>query len=559
MRARCCYGSWPFARTAKIWARPPGPAFGGLFRLLSVSAPAAAEVGETVGRREALPRDYGERQRLYHQGELGSSYAALEGGAERKGPQDLLEEYGRLSGEELERAQAKATVGGRILAFREVGSKLVFIDLYHDGGKIQVIMNATCTAFFDETLGQLQRGDIVQVGGVLCRTRAGELSIRASSITLLAPCLLNIPDIHAPLMTESHRAQQRHLDLLARPSKLEAFRTRSRLVRLLREFLHQRHFIEVETPILATSVGGALAAPFRTSSTALGTELALRIAPELHLKRLIVAGFDRVFELGKVFRNEGVDASHSPEFTMLELYQSFSSVAEMMALAEELLCTALGQLGGPRWDSVRAPFERIDIVPTLESRLGIVFDFADEQRLADQLLAALSLQGIPHASKSLAHMFDRLVGALLEPHCQAPTFLINHPICQSPLAAALPDRPHLAARFELFVGGRELMNGYSELNDPHEQRTRFVRQALDHQTRGDQEAHAVDEDYVRALEVGMPPTGGLGVGIDRFVMLLNDARHMRDVILFPLSRGREGRGGQDSPISDGAAEQDAQV
>lgn len=330
-------------------------------------------------------------------------------------------------------------------------------------------------------------------------------------------------------------------------------------MRLLRDFLHQRHFTEVETPILAASVGGALATPFRTSSAALDTELALRIAPELHLKRLIVAGFGRVFELGKVFRNEGIDTSHSPEFTMLELYQSFSSVTEMMALAEELLCTALGQLGGgPQWGDVRAPFERIDIVPALESRLGIVFDFADEQRLTDQLSTALSRQGISHASKSLSHMFDRLIGALLEPHCQAPTFLINHPICQSPLAAALPDRPHLAARFELFVGGRELMNGYSELNDPYEQRSRFVHQALDHQARGEQEAHVVDEDYVRALEVGMPPTGGLGVGVDRLVMLLNGARHMRDVILFPLSRGRERRGGQDSTVS-GSAGQDARV
>lgn len=494
----------------------------------------------------ALSPIYEERLRLSREGKLHSFYPTLTSSPSpspsptRKTPRVLRQEYGSQSGAQLREQGAWVAVGGRLLAFRKMSARLIFADLYQDGERMQIVFNAAHTRDFDTIRSSLQRGDIVEVRGLLDRTSAGELSVRAHSLTVLAPCLVNFPDIHAPDMTEEHRSRQRHLDLLARPDGLGLFKLRSQIIALLRALLTSKGFLEVETPILSSKCGGANALPFTTHMKSLDLPLALRIAPELFLKQLIVAGFDRVFEVGKVFRNEGLDSTHNPEFTSLEMYQSFATVDDMIHLAEEI-CRELSKgIDGHQLDGridLSVPFNRIDIVSVLEDRLKTRFEFDDPCRVARQCVEILARHHIPYdaSNQSASYLFDKLVGAFVEPLCEQPTLLLNHPVISSPLAASLPDRPHLAARFELFIAGREIMNGYTELNDPQEQRRRFKLQLLERNA-GNEEAQLPDEDYCQALEVGMPPTGGCGIGIDRLVMLLAGKRHIRDVILFPLHR-----------------------
>jgi lysyl-tRNA synthetase class 2 len=421
------------------------------------------------------------------------------------------------------------------------------LDLYHDGTRLQVILNASTFQTpkdFTTRLLSLQRGDIVQVTGLISRSKSGELSIRANDIHTLVPCLRNIPDIHAPEMTEEHRTRWRHLDLLARPDSINVFKRRSVIIRNLRDFMFAHDFIEVETPVLSSKAGGAAAKPFKTQLEALDIPLSLRIAPELFLKQLIIGGFDRVFELGKVFRNEGIDATHNPEFTTLEMYQSFASMNDMILLAEDLLSYLANSITndssinyqGNRI-SFEGPFQRIQIVPTLEEILKVRFDFDDAigtLKMCRELLISHDIK-YDASNKTLSYVFDKLIGHFLEPKCVQPTFLVNHPMFMSPLARPHPTHSHLSARFELFIAGRELMNGYSELNDPSLQRQNFSQQMTEREA-GHFEAHLPDEDFVAALEAGMPPTAGCGIGIDRLVMLFTDKRHIRDVIFFPLNR-----------------------
>lgn len=438
--------------------------------------------------------------------------------------------------------------GGRVLAIRTMSSTLSFLDIYHDGHRLQVIVNASTLAAkgndYESMIGSLQRGDCIEIEGTIGRSKVGELSIRAHTLRIVAPCLRNIPSLGAPELTEEHQARWRHLDLLSKPEHMRPFQLRSHIIRHVRQFLDERHYLEVETPTLSDKEGGAMARPFHTKLEALSLPLTLRVAPELFLKQLIVAGFDRVYELGKVYRNEGLDSTHNPEFTSLELYQSYASRIEMMSLARELLMSTANSIQGSSHITYQgekldfaSPFEEIDIIPALESLLKVTFDLSDEEELIKQCTFILHQHHVHFdgSNRSVSYLFDKLIGHWLEPLCQKPTFLLNHPLFMSPLARCHPENPLLSDRFELFVAGRELMNGYSELNDPAQQRTRFLQQAIE-RGRGSEEAHPADEDFVEVLATGMPPTAGCGIGIDRLVMLLTDKRHIRDVLLFPLCK-----------------------
>jgi lysyl-tRNA synthetase class 2 len=433
-----------------------------------------------------------------------------------------------------------ATVAGRIQSIRTMGSNLTFFDLYHDGEFVQILVSAAefpSQQIFEGTLSQLQRGDIVQVHGRIIRNKKNEICLRAAEISSLARCLCNIPSIKSPELTEDHQARWRHLDLLSDPDKVKHhFRLRSHIIREIRIFLADHDFLEVETPILNGQAGGALAKPFCTELTALKMPLVLRIAPELYLKQLIIGGFDCVFELGKVFRNEGLDMKHNPEFTSLEMYQSFASSRDMKKLLHHLLRHLVGKFGPIRVGQEAMDFDQIaeiDIVPTLETTFNVKFNFDD--RLAGQCLDILTTHQIKFnpSNRSASYLFDKLIGHALEPQCRGPTFLLNHPLVMSPLAKAHPLQPHLSDRFELFIAGTEIANGYSELNDPIEQRRRFAAQQSE-RIAGNDETHSMDEDYVEALYAGLPPTAGCGIGIDRLIMLFSNSQHIRNVLLFPL-------------------------
>lgn len=404
------------------------------------------------------------------------------------------------------------TVNGRIGSIRSSGANLAFIDVHQDHEKLQLLCDRS--QMTDSSLiDQLHRGDCIQASGQLCRTPAGELSVRVREAKLLAACLQNIPDPHAAKGLEvEYRMRNRHIGCLSQPETANLFRARSKLISSIRRFLEERDFLEVETPILATEAGGASAEPFATRLDTLDLPLVLRIAPELYLKRLIVGGFDRVFELGKVFRNEGIDASHNPEFTICEIYQAYASMPDMMRVTEEIISEIIPNLS----------FQKIDIVPALEAELGV--KLVDD---APFLTNLCTVRGIRFSEPdNVAHLYDKLIGAILEPLSLAkPTFLVGHPICMSPLARSMPDNPHVSDRFELFIKGMEVANGYSEINSPILQRQRFQEQQ-----------GIVDEEYCRVLEAGMPPTAGLGLGIDRLVMLATGQSHIREVLAFPFMK-----------------------
>ena len=373
------------------------------------------------------------------------------------------------------------------------------------------------------------------VHGVAVRTRAGELSLAASSLALLAPCLRPLPThgFHA-----SHkRLQRRYLDLMTSSEAREVLVTRSRIVRYIREFLHQRDFLEVETPVLAGSVGGATARPFTTHHHDMDAELHLRVAPELHLKQLVISGFDRVFEIGKQFRNEGVDASHNPEFTSCEFYLAWADYSELVSLTQALLAGLVTSLelrpthrGQPL--DFTAQFPAVEFLPALEAAVGARLAPPEElgsegsRRQLAELCRREGLEGEGSAAKLL----DRLAGRLVEPELVQPTLLTHHPTVMSPLAKPHRELPGIAERFELFVGGQELCNAYTELNDPEAQRAALALQA----SARDPEAMPPDEDYCLALEYGLPPTAGWGCGIDRLAAVMTNSTHIRDTLTFPL-------------------------
>jgi lysyl-tRNA synthetase class 2 len=374
-------------------------------------------------------------------------------------------------------------------------------------------------------------------------TRRGEVSVEAERLTILTKSLQGLPDKYHGLRDVDLRYRRRYLDLMANESVRDVFRLRSETVRVIRAYLHERGFMEVETPILQTTAGGAEARPFRTHHNALDLDLYLRIAIELHLKRLIVGGFERVYELGRVFRNEGISTRHNPEFTMLELYWAYVGYEEIMQLVEDLVTHVLRTVRGTLQIAYQGepldftpPWPRVDLVEQLRATTGLDWFSVTTAAEAEQAARALGVSVEPGASRT--QILDKIVAATVEPALRQPTFLVHHPVDISPLAKRRAADPRTTERFELFCCGRELANAFSELNDPVDQRERFERQRAE-RLAGNEEVPEPDEDFLLALEHGMPPTGGLGIGVDRLVMLLADVPSIRDVILFPTMRPLE--------------------
>jgi lysyl-tRNA synthetase class 2 len=442
---------------------------------------------------------------------------------------------------------ASYRLAGRVMARRGQG-KLVFLDLEDRTGRLQLL--ASLDVLGEEVLqrvGAVSLGDVVGVDGEAIRTRRGELSLQVTSFELLAPNRQPLPDTWHGLSDVEVRYRQRYLDLLMSPESRELFAVRSRAVAAFRRFLDDRGFLEVETPVLQPIYGGALARPFTTHHNELGRDLYLRIATELYLKRLIVGGLEKVYELGKDFRNEGVSFKHNPEFTMLETYEAFADYEDVMRMTEEMVAFAAQAALGTtvvEWKGqtidLAPPWRRLSLGAALAEHVG--FDPLDPA-VADReggVRAALAADGVDTAQdRTWAQLVDHALSHFIEPGLVAPTFLVDYPVELSPLSRQMPDRPHLTERFEAFCGGMEIANGYSELNDPDEQHARFEEQAQMGRA-GDEAAHPIDHDYVNALAYGMPPTGGLGVGIDRVVMLLTGATSIREVVLFPAMRDRSG-------------------
>ncbi|MDT7943820.1 MAG: lysine--tRNA ligase [Dehalococcoidia bacterium] len=431
-------------------------------------------------------------------------------------------------------------VAGRITAMRHMG-RATFIDLRDSSGRIQTYHRQDILGpqAYD-ALQDLDLGDFLGVAGEMFRTRTGEPTVQARSYTLLCKALRAPPEKWHGLQDIETRYRQRYLDLMANEWVREIFRVRSRIVAAVRRFLDQKGFLEVETPVLQPQAGGAAARPFVTYHNALDRHLYLRIALELHLKRLLVGGYERVYELGRVFRNEGASAKYNPEFTMLEAYQAYADYREIMVLTEELVVytarEALGTLQVPYGDVVldfSPPWQRLTLREAILRHTGIDIDAHPDATSLKAAAAACGLPIQPHWDR--AKTIDEILSNLVEPHLLQPTFVVDYPIELSPLAKRKPEDPRLAERFELFIAGREVANAYSELNDPVEQRQRFLEQAR-RRAAADEEVEVADEDFLVALEHGMPPAGGLGIGIDRLVMALTGQGSIREVILFPALR-----------------------
>ena len=433
-------------------------------------------------------------------------------------------------------------VAGRIMSKRGMG-KVLFCDLQDDTGRIQLYLkfDEMSEADFDDCR-KLDIGDIVGVHGDVFRTQRGEISVRAHEVQLLSKSLLPLPDKYHGLTNVETRYRQRYVDLMVNPEVKNAFRVRSRFIRFLRSYLDERDFMEVETPVLNTIAGGAAARPFVTHHNTLDIDMYLRIATELPLKRLIIGGIDRVYEVGRIFRNEGMDPKHNPEFTTVELYQAYADFHDMMDIAEGVLSGAAMEILGTydvEWMgekvSLAPGWRRMTMIEAVREYVGIDFgviaDDAEAVAAAKSVGVELNPAAEPTWGNALYTVFDEKVEAFLI----QPTFITMYPVEVSPLTKRSPSDPRLTERFELFICHSEMANAYSELNDPIDQRKRFEKQ-VEQRERGDEETEMLDEDFLNAMEYGMPPTGGMGMGIDRCVMLLTGSETIRDVILFPTMK-----------------------
>jgi len=432
----------------------------------------------------------------------------------------------------------KVSVAGRITAIRRMG-KSAFADIRDDSGKIQLLFQDIQR--FDEELRELFKdldiGDIIGVKGPLLRTKSGEPTVWVEDFTLLAKSLQPLPEKWHGLSDVDKRYRQRYLDLIANTEVKETFQVRSQIITAIRQFLNQRGFLEVETPVLQSSAGGASARPFITHHHALDQDLYLRIAPELHLKRLIIGGFDKVYELGRIFRNEGISTRHNPEFTMLESYEAYADYSDVMKMLEEMVFEVCQQvLGtsevkfGDNIISFKPPWQRLSLRDAIKGYSGIDLR---QYGSTDLLRTRMQEMGLEiDLQKNWARLVDELISTFVEPNIIQPAFLLDYPVELSPLAKTKPGEDRVVERFEAFAGGMEIANAFTELNDPIDQRQRFIQQQKEQQAAGE-EAGEIDEAFLLALEYGMPPTGGLGVGIDRLVMLLTNQQSIREVILFP--------------------------
>ena len=444
---------------------------------------------------------------------------------------------------------------GRVMLKRASGSKLIFYDLVQDGAKIQIMSSLQDwenqdEAAFQQTHATLRRGDVVGVWGVAGKSKKGELSIMPTGIQLLSPCLWMLPKARPGsdnvLTDVETRFRKRYLDLIVTPSTRTVFHTRSKIINYVRRFLDMRGFLEVETPILGMQAGGASARPFITHHNDLDIDMVLRISPELFLKRLVVGGLDRVYEIGRSFRNEGMDLTHNPEFTMCEAYWAYADYNDLMKMTEDMLSGMVKEITGSYQITYQGqtidftpPFKRVSMVAGLASAIP---DFVSKdmdlttEASRQKLEAACAKYDVAcPAPRTTMRLLDKLVGHFLEDTFVNPTFLCDHPVIMSPLAKWHRDDAKLTERFELFCCRRELCNSYTELNDPRVQRERFMEQVKD-KAAGDDEAQPHDEDFCEALEFGLPPTGGWGLGIDRLTMFLTDNDSIREVLLFPAMK-----------------------
>ncbi|XP_055807820.1 lysine--tRNA ligase [Solanum dulcamara] len=480
------------------------------------------------------------------------------------------------------------SLAGRVTSKRASSSKLYFYELIGGGARVQVLASARDSDIdavqFSNYHSGVKRGDIIGVRGYPGKSKRGELSIFAQSFIVLAPCLHMLPrrltssvvdetqtqsfqgttandDTWTPgdprnpesyvLRDQESRYRQRYLDLMMNPEVRNLFRTRARIISYVRSFLDNLEFLEVETPSMNLTAGGASARPFVTHHNELDTKLFMRVSPELYLKKLVVGGFDRVYEIGKQFRNEGMDLTHSPEFTMCEFYMAYGDYNDLMDLTEQLLSGMVKELTGSHKIRYHAngldnepieidftpPFRKIDMLSELEkvANISIPRDLSSEAANKYLLDVCEEFDVKCPAPHTTTRLLDKLVGHFIEVNCINPTFIINHPVIMSPLAKSHRSEPGLTERFNLFVNRRELCDAYTELNDPAAQRERFAEQLKDRQL-GDDEAMVLDESFITALEYGLPPTGGLGMGIDRLTMLLTDSQNVKEVILFPAMR-----------------------
>jgi lysyl-tRNA synthetase class 2 len=512
----------------------------------------------------------------------------------------VRETWGQATAEELEASRFTVSVAGRIMAIRAQG-KAGFATLQQEGQRLQIYVRLDAVGEQGFALYKLlDLGDHIGVSGYLFRTRTGELTVHVETLTFLAKAMLALPEKYHGLADVELRYRQRYVDLFANLESREVFVKRAKVLRALRTFFDSRGYLEVETPMMQQIAGGAAARPFETHHNALDMDLYLRIAPELYLKRLVVGGLDRVYEINRNFRNEGVSTQHNPEFTMLEFYQAYANYHDLIALTEELLKfvalevngTTVSEFNGAQidfgkiekltmreaiikfWPNEAGPKPTLDQLnfpeflnallkeawKQLERVLqssgvpGLKYDSSEAPRIIEQLIQAI--RGFENALRDLesgaplGKVIAGLFETLAEEHLIQPTIIYEFPTAISPLSKQKPDDPDWVERFEIYAGGFELGNAFSELNDPVEQHKRFEEQ-LAERGRGDEEAHQMDEDYVRALAYGLPPTGGEGIGIDRLVMLLTGSKSIRDVILFPLMRNRD----QGSGIRDQGPEE----
>ena len=432
------------------------------------------------------------------------------------------------------------SLGGRIMSMRVMG-RAAFLDIRDGSGTIQALLRENVLGDAYGLLKDLDLGDHLGVSGPVMRTRTGQVTIEAHELTITSKGMKPLPEKFHGLRDTETRYRQRYLDLIANPEVMPVFAIRSKIIERIRAFFQSQGFLEVDTPILVPVAGGAHARPFVTHHNTLDQQLYLRIATELYLKRLIIGGFDKVYELGRVFRNEGIDQDHNPEFTLLESYQAYADYNDIMTMVESLVSTvAMEVLGttqvqyGDQLIDFAPPWKRVDFRQELKDLSGVDIDaYTDDESLKHRA-AELGLDIEPKDGR--AKVIDKLFSSYVEPRLAQPTFVLDYPVIMSPLAKAKPDSPGYVERFEAFAAGMEIANSYTELNDPAVQRERFENQEALRLMLGDDETDRLDEDFLIALEYGMPPTGGLGIGIDRLVMLLAGQTSIRDIMLFPQMR-----------------------
>ena len=460
---------------------------------------------------------------------FGSSFYAEDHASE------ILNKFGSVEKEALEANPVSCSLAGRIISMRDFG-KAAFAHIQDTTGKIQVYFKKDMLGEKQIIVKKLDIGDIIGLKGKLFRTKTNELTVEVNDIVFLTKSLKPLPEKWHGLKDIETRYRQRYVDLIVNPEVRQTFVKRSIVIKAIRDFLESKGFIEVETPMMHPIPGGATARPFKTHHNALGIDLYLRIAPELYLKRLLVGGYERVYELNRNFRNEGISTKHNPEFSMLEFYIAYRDYHFLMSFTEELIThvskKTLGTLKIPYGDIIidlTPPWPRISMLEALMQK-GVPHEIFDDSEKAKAWAKANKIEIEEGASPG--KILDEIFKERVEPGLIQPTFIIDHPVELSPLAKKKPDNPALAERFELFITSREIANAFSELIDPIEQRQRLLTQ-VEAKAQGDEEAHWMDEDFVRALEYGMPPAAGEGIGIDRLVMLLTNSQSIRDVILFP--------------------------